>query len=236
MQRHEWLREAERNRRVTVSDAIEVLAQSGAFGGGDVAEIQVGGICLPSGKVVGLTNVSFNNDALDKTLVVSLATSAQFNAKRQGESAARTFSIFELDGATVANDGSVRLSDGTILRAVEVIPANLPLKPSELDWRIVRHVIRIIGAEGRCYRSLREHAKPRCLDLPHDIIPDIRFIDCSALKGLELPSVKSLVAQIAKIDPALKNLSRQTIANALCKFGMRIPASRPRKRAVAVSP
>jgi hypothetical protein len=235
MQRHEWLREAERNRRVTVSDAIEVLAQSGAFGGGDVAEIQVGGICLPSGKVVGLTNVSFNNDALDKTLVVSLATSAQFNAKRQGESAARTFSIFELDGATVANDGSVRLSDGTILRAVEVIPANLPLKPSELDWRIVRHVIRIIGAEGRCYRSLREHAKPRCLDLPHDIIPDIRFIDCSALKGLELPSVKSLVAQIAKIDPALKNLSRQTIANALCKFGMRIPASRPQKQAVAVT-
>jgi hypothetical protein len=235
MQRHEWLREAERNRRVTVSDAIEVLAQSGAFGGGDVAEIQVGGICLPSGKVVGLTNVSFNNDALDKTLVVSLATSAQFNAKRQGESAARTFSIFELDGATVANDGSVRLSDGTILRAVEVIPANLPLKPSELDWRIVRHVISIIGAEDRCYRSLREHAKPRCLDLPHDIIPDIRFIDCSALKGLELPSVKSLVAQIAKIDPALKNLSRQTIANALCKFGMRIPASRPQKQAVAVT-
>jgi hypothetical protein len=153
MQRHEWLREAERNRRVTVSDAIEVLAQSGAFGGGDVAEIQVGGICLPSGKVVGLTNVSFNNDALDKTLVVSLATSAQFNAKRQGESAARTFSIFELDGATVANDGSVRLSDGTILRAVEVIPANLPLKPSELDWRIVRHVISIIGAEDRCYAA-----------------------------------------------------------------------------------
>jgi hypothetical protein len=111
----------------------------------------------------------------------------------------------------------------------------LPLKPSELDWRIVRHVIRIIGAEGRCYRSLREHAKPRCLDLPHDIIPDIRFIDCSALKGLELPSVKSLVAQIAKIDPALKNLSRQTIANALCKFGMRIPASRPQKQAVAVT-
>jgi hypothetical protein len=235
MQRHEWLREAERNRRVTVSDAIEVLAQSGAFGGGDVAEIQVGGICLPSGKVVGLTNVSFNNDALDKTLVVSLATSAQFNAKRQGEADVRLFSIFELDGAKVANDGSVRLSDGTILRAVEVIPANLPLKPSELDWRIVRHVIRIIGAEGRCYRSLREHAKPRCLDLPHDIIPDIRFIDCSALKGLELPSVKSLVAQIAKIDPALKNLSRQTIANALCKFGMRIPASRPQKQAVAVT-
>jgi hypothetical protein len=235
MQRHEWLREAERNRRVTVSDAIEVLAQSGAFGGGDCAEIRVGGLHLPSNEVVGLINVLFSSQALGTTLVVSLATSAQFNAKRQGEADARLFSIFELDGAKVANDGSVRLSDGTILRAVEVIPANLPLKPSELDWRIVRHVISIIGAEDRCYRSLREHAKPSCLDLPEDIIPDIRFIDCSALKGLELPSVKSLVAQIAKIDPALKNLSRQTIANALCKFGMRIPASRPQKQAVAVT-
>src|SRR3954464_1246386 len=114
MQRHEWLREAERNRRFTVSDAIDVLAQSAAFADGDLAEIRVGGLHLSSNEVVGLINVLFSSDALGTTLVVSLATSAQFNAKHQGESAARTFSIFELDGATVANDGSVRFSDGTI--------------------------------------------------------------------------------------------------------------------------
>ena len=97
------------------------------------------------------------------------------------------------------------------------------------DWRIIHHVISIIGAEDRCYRSLREHAKPRCLDLPEDIVPEIKFIDCSALKGLELPPLKYLAREIGKKHPALKKLSHQKIADALRTFGMRIPRSRPRK-------
>jgi hypothetical protein len=176
-----------------------------------------------------LPNVFFSSDAHGQVLVVSLPTSAQFKAIRQGEADARLFSIFELDGAKVDNNGSVRLSDGTVLRAVDVIPANLPLKPSELDWLIVHHVIWIIGAQDRCYRSLREHAKPKCLDLPKDIVPEIKIIDCSSLKGLELPPLKNLAQQIGKKHPALKKLSHQKIADALRKFGMRIPASRPRK-------
>ena len=115
--------------------------------------------------------------------------------------------------------------NGAVLRAVEVIPAKLPLKPSDLDWRIVHHVVSIIHAEDRCYRSLREHAKPKCLDVPGEMIPDTRFLDCSALDGLKLPSLKHLAKQIGKKDPALKRLSRQKIADALRKFGMRIPTS-----------
>jgi hypothetical protein len=62
-----------------------------------------------------------------------------------------------------------------------------------------------------------------------EMIPEIRFINCGALEGLELPSLKYLAAQIGKKDPTLKRLSHQKIADALRKFGMRIPASRPRK-------
>jgi hypothetical protein len=228
MQHHVLLREEQRNHRFTVSDAIDVLVTAG-FGDDDFAEIRVDGMRLPSGEVVGLTNVLFSSHALGTTLVVSLATSAQFKAKRQGEAEPRLFSIFELDGANADSNGSVRLSEGSVLRAVEIIPANLPLKPSELDWLIVHHVIWIIGAETRCYRSLREHAKPRCLDLPEDIVPEIKFIDCSALKGLELPPLKYLAREIGKKHPALKKLSHQKIADALRTFGMRIPRSRPRK-------
>jgi hypothetical protein len=228
MQRLVLLREEQRNHRFTVSDAIDVLPMSAGFGDDDFAEIRIGRMCLPSGEVVGLPNVFFSSDALGKTLVVSLATSAQFNAKRRGEADARLFGIFELDRAKVNNNGSVRLLDGTVLRAVDVIPANLPLKPSELDWLIVHHVIWIMGAEDRCYRSLREHAKPKCLDLPEEIVPAVRVIDCRALRGLELPSLKYLAWQIAKKHPTLK-LSEQKIADALRKFGMRIPLSRPRK-------
>jgi hypothetical protein len=235
MQHHELLREEERNHRFTVQDAIDVLPTSAGFEDNDFAEIRVGGLRLPSDKEVGLPNVFFSSNALGKTLVVSLPTSAQFKAIRQGEADARLFSIFELDGAKVDNNGSVRLSDGTVLRAVEVIPENLPLKPSELDWLIVHHTIWIIGAEDRCYRSLREHAKPRCLDLPEDIVPDIRSIDCGALKDLELPSLKYLAREIAKKHPMLKKLSHQKIADALRTFGMRIPRSRSTKVSPPVS-
>jgi hypothetical protein len=221
MQHHVLLREEQRNHRFTVSDAIDVLVTAG-FGDNDFAEIRVGGLRLPSGGEVGLPNVLFSSDVLGTTLVVSLPTSAQFKAKHQGGANARLLSIFELDGAKVGNNGCVRLLDGTVLRAVEVIPAKLPLKPSDLDWLIVHHVIWIIGAEDRCYRSLREHAKPRCLDLPKDIVPEIRIIDCGALKGHELPSLKYLAWQIGKKQPTLE-VSDQKIADALLKFGMRIP-------------
>jgi hypothetical protein len=236
MQHHELLREQERNQRLTVSHAIDVLANDADFGADDFAKIQVGILSLPSRDMVGLANVFFNSRALGKMLVVSLATSAEFWAIRDAEVDACRFSIFELDGAKVDNRGLVRLSGGAVLRAVKVIPAKLPLKPSDLDWRIVHHVISIIGAEDRCYRSLREHAKPKCLDVPEEMIPEIRFIDCRALKGLKLSSLKHLAQQIGKKDPTLKNLSRQKIADALRKFGMRIPASPARVVSTAVLP
>jgi hypothetical protein len=235
MPQYERLKGEERPQRRTVAHAIEALESVG-FAINETAEIRVGIMPLPSRDKVGLANVFFDSHSLGKTLVVSLATSAEFRAKRQGEADARRFSIFELDGAKVDNDGIVRLSDGTVLRAVEVIPAKLPLNPSDLDWRIVHHVISIIGAEDHCYRSLREHSKPKCLDVFEEMIPEIRFIDCSALEGLGLPSLKHLAQQIGKKDPTLKRLSRQKIADALRKFGIRIPASPARVVSAAVLP
>ncbi|MEH2567774.1 hypothetical protein [Bradyrhizobium sp. AZCC 2289] len=227
VQHYPLLREGERNQRRTVSHAIDVLAQDANFGGADVAEVRVGTLRLPSREQVGLLSVFFENEKLGKSFVVSLATSSEFTARCQGEEAARQFSIFELDGAKADNDNIVRLSDGTVLRAVEVIPAKLPLKPSGLDWRIVHHTISIVKAENRCYRSLREHAKPTCSDVPEEMLPEEKVIDCSALEGLELPSLKYLAQQIGQRDPSLKRLSRQKIADALRNFGMRIPASQP---------
>jgi hypothetical protein len=137
--------------------------------------------------------------------------------------------------ARADNDGIVRLPDGAIVRAVEVIPAKLPLKPSELDWRIVHQVISIIGAEDNCYRSLREHAKPNCPDVSEEMISESRFIDCSTLKKLDLPSLKYITQQIGKRNPTLKKLSRQKVAEALRKFGMRIPTNLASAKSAAFS-
>ena len=226
MQDFQLLSQADRDRRRTVSDALNVLARDAGFGSADTAEIRVGFLQLPSSEVVGLTNVYFDNRSTGKTVVVSLATAADFWAICQGEADARRFPILELDGASANNDSIVRLLDGTVLRAVEVVPAKLPRNPSELDWKIIHHVISIVKVENQCYRSFREHAKPACADVPEEMIPEDRIIDCSALQIGNLPSLKYLKQQIGRRDRSLKNVSHQTIADALRDFGMRIPASR----------
>src|SRR5262249_37607383 len=119
----------------------------------------------------------------------------------------------------------VALTNGAELRAVELVPALLPRNPSELDWRIVHHTVAIIGAEERCYRSLGKGLR-RPL---RDMVPDARFLDCQQLSGLDLPPLKVLALDIAARDPTLKRLSQQKIADALRKFGIRIPRPRPRR-------
>lgn len=223
---HQFLREGERNRRRTIADAIDVLARDAGFGDGDIAEVQVATLQLPSRKTVELLNASFYSQRLGQIANVSLATSSEFTAIHQGEASARRFGTFTLDGAKVDHDGMVRLSNGITLRAVEVLPAKLPLDPSDLDWRIVIHVISIVGAEQRCYPSLREYAQSKGSSIPSEMIPDIKSLDCSALVDLELPPLKYLAQQIGKRDHTLKNLSGQKIANALRDFGMRIPNDR----------
>ena len=87
--------------------------------------------------------------------LISLPTAARFRAKLRS-AAWHDFDIFRLNGAAVDSGGTVRLADGTLLRAVEVIPANLPNEPSELAWRIVRYAVELAGAQVRCYRHLAD--------------------------------------------------------------------------------
>lgn len=194
------------------------------FGEDDRAQIRIGPFQLPSGEVVGLVNVTFTHSVRDKIYIVSLPTSARFRAFCNGASRREHFEISRLDGAVVKGSGAALLTDGVNLHAVEVIPTPLPYEPTELDWRIVHSTIAIIGAEERCYRSLRTG-----VPFPQrDTVPDRRGIDCSTLSGLDLPPLKRLAHDIREKDWTLRKLSDQAIANALQKFGMRVPKPRPR--------
>jgi hypothetical protein len=205
-------------------DVLQVLRDSVGLIDDDRVEIRIGPLRLPSNQVVGLVQVFFDVPGGQKIYIVSLPTSTQFKAHRPGCSKRTHFDIRRLDGATADSRGEVVLSDGTILRAVEIIPARLFVEPSDLDWRIVHHTISIIGAEERCYRHLG-HGLP----LPYcDMVPDMKVLDCSKLHGLKLPSLKHIAGQIAHKDWTLKKLSQQKIADTLREFGMRFPARRPR--------
>jgi hypothetical protein len=232
---YEALAEDSRMRRRTIADGLEVLREKAGFGINDHALVRIAQMTLPSAKVVGLVQLWFETPT--KTFIVSMPTAIEFKAMPDGASRPETFEIFLLDSATVDYHGHVQLNDGSRLRAVTVIPTLLPLEPSELDWRIVHATVRAIGAEKRCYRRLtdkapgrfrrlRQHSRSRVL---RRTLRDQSFLDCRALRGLRTPPLKELIYRLAAANPELKKISGQKISDALRMFGVRIPASRPRR-------
>jgi len=228
MQAYVRLEEEGRADRRTVADALEVVLSTL---GPDVilrGYIKLRGLKLPSGKATAVVAIVF----YDFGCVVSLPTSDRFRARAESNSRYAEFDISNLDGAEVNPDGSVLLIDGTCLHAVEVLPTLLPHSPSELEWRIVRNAMPFINRHPRCYRSMRE-------GLPKDLqdqIPDVRVLDCSRIRNLRVfkgaargrrPLLKQIRAYIEDRDPQLA-VSDQKIADALVKFGIRVPGRRPR--------
>jgi hypothetical protein len=211
------LLEEERSSRRTIADVIEVLHQTCNFNSHDRAEIHIGPLRLSSGDVVGLVDVHF--PVRDKVFIVSLPTSARFRANCRGVRGC--FEIDRLDGAVVGFDGNVVLKDGVTLSAVEVMPTQVLHDPTDLDWRIVQLTVAMIGAENHCYRSLRTGVpQPQ-----QDMVPDLRRLDCSRLYDLDLPPLKEIAFYIREHGT---KLAPQKIADALRKFGMRVPKPRPR--------
>jgi hypothetical protein len=222
MSTYELLGEREWKKRRTVADAIEVLHREVGFEGDDRAQIRLGPMRLPSGGIVSLAGIFFESAVHQKTFIVWLPTAVKFRAVSQGQSIIDD--IGRLEEATLDDAGNVDLCDGPRMRAVEIIPARLPYKLSDLDCIILSLTISKIRAQDQCSYSTEglfsEHP---------DDDPSIGFIDCSKLAGLGVPELKVIKGYIEDREPRLKSLSEQTISNALRKFGMRIPVARPRR-------
>jgi hypothetical protein len=217
MPQYARLREEHRTRRRTVADALDVVGRDLAPSEVLRAHIEIAPLQL-SGECTALVDVVFP----DLGCRVSLPTSARFRALSETGSRREEFEISRLDRAEVCPDGSVLLADGTRLRAVEVIPTYLPYRPSDLDERILRHVISLTESY-HCYRSIRE-GLPEHL---HHLVPDVRALDYSRVPSIQVPPLKVIRGDIEDNDPRLK-VSNQKIADALAKFGVRVPRRRPR--------
>ncbi|BBO11217.1 MULTISPECIES: hypothetical protein [Bradyrhizobium] len=215
----EWLQPNERDNRRSIADAMDLLHQHAAFEGGHTVKIRIGGLRLPSQHIVGLVAVCAENAAAETAFIVTLPTCKTVWARRLGREDLEEFDIFQLDGATVHGNGNVELVDGTRLRAVELTPSLLPYHVTELEWCIIRHTIAFMGVESEC----------------RYLLPSERFcyaLDCSALPALQdrAPLLKQIRGYILDQDPALEDLSEQKIADAMCKFGIRIPRTRRTRR------
>jgi hypothetical protein len=213
----------DRNSRRTIADVVDVLHQVAGFGEHDRAQIRIGPLRLPSGDVTGLVGIFFDASDPEQGYAAWLPTSDHCRAIPHGSSQRHRFEILRLVGAVVDAEANVQLADGTRLRALEVQRTRMPNEPTELDWRIVHYTLEFIGAT-HCYRALWGGVPPP----EHHLVPDLRFLDCSRLSDLDVPSLEAIANYIAKKDPTLRKLSRQKIADALRTFGIRLPTARPR--------
>jgi hypothetical protein len=219
---YQLIAQGEEKRRRTIADVLDILRDHAGFDEHDRAHIRVAALLLLSGRPVGAVVVCFEPSDREKGYAVSLPASSYFRAIRHGSSERDKFSIEQLDNAEVDADGNVLLSDKTKIRAVEVEPTPLPVEPTDIQWRIIHYTLEFIRAD-HCYRSLRDV-------LPAELqqfAPDRRYLDCSTLGSLEFRSSLNEIARfIAEKDWTLRRLSRQTIADALCTFGIREPVRR----------
>jgi hypothetical protein len=217
-----------RDRRRKVSDAIAVLCAEAGFGERHRATIRVMPLRLVSAELVGLVEVLFEAPWVPCTYSVELRTAPQFRGR--GSRGYQERPIIELNRAVVDATGLVTLADNTELSAVEVLSAPMLTEPSELDWRIIHLVLKTIEGGEQCYRSLGEglpSATP-------DHVEDVRFLDCQMLPALNPPPLNDIVKGIARLDPTL-HASGQKIADALRKFGVRVPSPRPRLKKSSAS-
>lgn len=195
----------------SVTDALEALRQARLFFDHSVAQIRTIPIRLPTGRVTSVVLVISQTRKGEPAWGVALPTSNSFTGRRALK-AQEQFEIARIDRAWVNNDGTVQLSDGTRLHAVNVAPSVICRELTTVQKRIVYLTIKFVGAEAQCYR----YGPPS---------PDLTFLDYSTLCALKLPPLKAIARYVTDEDWTLRKVSRQTIANALGACGMRWPRS-----------
>jgi len=210
----------DRKSRRTIADAIEAIRLvSSGFPATARLTIRTYPLRLPSGDVPFLTHVV----CAELAVAVSLPTSKKFRAKGTGSLEFEEFETCLLDGASAEIIGErleVVLSDGRRLRGVQVIPCSLPpcgdgqrqTDALRLHEEVIGLVVEMCGAQDRCYRFV-----------DNDLLPGFRLLDFNALQDLPLPPLSEIMNYIQLNNARLHSISRQTVANILRDWGLRIP-------------
>jgi hypothetical protein len=163
--------------------------------------------------------------------VVFLACCQRFRARVLPGSEKIEFPIERLVDATVNETGKIWLTDGTCLRALEVIPKPLPYALTDLEWRITITLVAAFNAEKIVYRSLRklvQIADKRLTGIrpslaTYDMVFDAYVFDWGKLTTVSLPTLRRLLHKLREADKATSEISAKTIAATIRKVGMNLP-------------
>jgi hypothetical protein len=220
-----WLKPDEKHLRRTIADALELLRAEANFSDEDHAEISVAPLpittCAQSVALLFKTNLV--------TSIVMMPSTEQFQAFRPGESRHQTWDIRHLHKAVVHGAGAVRLTDGTLLKAVEIIVADLPWRLTPLDYLIMKHALAAMGLQEDSFRrSLREGVPEKY----RETVPDLRWWDFAKLAQVRAPAFKIFQRYLER-ERSSFSVSRQKYFEALTKAGMCDSWPRGRRRAYA---
>jgi hypothetical protein len=115
----------------SIADALEAFRNNGHLVHGSLVEIRTSPLPSLTHEAPSIVLVVCHHPS-EEPWGVALPTSWEFTGRPHGTSTPETFEISRLDRAKVDEDGTVTLSDGTHLRAVDVVPAALPWELTEL--------------------------------------------------------------------------------------------------------
>jgi hypothetical protein len=163
----------------SIADAIEALRKAQRLPEDSFVEIRTCPLPLATAEPPFIVLVVSRASSLEHIWYVALPSSCAFKGRQLVGEATATFAISLLDRATVEKDGIVTLSDGTCLRAVNVIPATLPWELTKLEKRIVYWTIKFIGqeAEATCFL----YGRPT---------PTLEGLDYAQLPKLDVPKLE----------------------------------------------
>lgn len=209
---------------LSVADAVAALSVEAGFQSGDQARITCGGLTLPSGETVTLTGLLFERGNRH-IFAVWLRSSKTCRAKYRSE--LLDFDTGELADAMVDDHGNVTLSDGRVIRAVQIKLAKLPYVISDRDWRIVHAAISAAKAEHRAY-TIPLPANPQQIAEARKL----NLIDYGALLSIKASYLKVIQGTFLRANPDISSLSEQKISDTLSKFGIRHKRARPRRATI----
>jgi hypothetical protein len=204
--------DAGRESRRSMADVIDVLRRLPNFSESMEAVVRATPLQLPSGHRTALIQIVCEAQGF----AVSLPSAAYFRAIRNPSLGPERFEILRLDGAKVDMAGNVALQGATIIHGVQVVPTFVPPKLIQTEERIIAWVVRCFHPRKRCFRYLPNPG------IPHPLRRRAKLgrLDYGTLHSLELPPLKKIECALKEMD-GFGHCSRQTIASALAKSGMR---------------
>ena len=189
----------------SVSAAIRKLRELDPQLEGNV-EIKTQKMLLPDRQLTGLVVVLAPVRLGAARRWIPMASSAKFRATST-LGVRQEYDIEVLNDAVGDEEGNVQLSNSEYVYNIDLMPSRLPYDLTIDQRMIVRHVIRFLQAEEKCYRPIHREV-------------GVIVLDYAKLPTIRIPSIKAVQYELGKTLP---DVNPHLIATTVARAGFQMP-------------